>query len=206
MIQHISRHGFLGVPKIQNQEGTVVRVFEEFKFYYPVEITIEKESPLEGFPWLKPTDFLKTMSRMNDLSHLLGGKATLQEAEGVLTKFWGNYRAICPNHQLWKDVDEGKKDIKKCVPILLHGDEGVTYKKGGVLVLSFQGVLGYGTSKKPAPDHASGNELPLNFLGSGFHTRMLILVCPKDWGSKMYTFSFSSNKMYIDYNVWNMLC
>ena len=169
---------FWGCTK--DQEETVVRVFEEYKFYYPVEITIEKESPLEGFPWLKPTDFLKTMSSLNDMSHILGGKRTLKEAEGVLSKFWGNYKAICPHHQLWKDVDEGKKDIKKCVPILLHGDEGVTYKKGGVLVLSFQGVLGYGTSKKPAPDPAAGIEIPMNFLGTGFHTRMLILVCPKD--------------------------
>lgn len=125
-IQHISKYDFWIAPKIRDQEETVVRVFEEYKFYYLVEITIEKECPLEGFPWLRPTDFLKTMSRMNDMSHLLGGKANLREAEGVLTKFWGNYRAICPNHQLWKDVDSRKKDIKRCVPILLHGDEGVT--------------------------------------------------------------------------------
>ena len=60
--------------------------------------------------------------------------------------------------------------------------------------MSFQGVLGYGTSKKPAPDHAAGNEIPLNFLGTGFHTRMLILVCPKDWDSNVSFFIFFKEK------------
>ena len=163
----------------------VHEVFRLNNFYYPLEITTEETAPLAGFPWIKPSVFLKTMGRMNDLGHLLGGK-TLKEAAGTLQDFWAKYRALYPQHQLWPDVDSGRKKLSKCIPVLLHGDEGVTYKKGGVLVLSFQGALGFGSSKSKKVAEvrgelrASDHGIRLNFLKTGFQTRILICVCPKD--------------------------
>ena len=123
------------------------------------------------------------MYKNNDISHLLGGH-TLEEAEGMLLTFWSRFRRLFPKHQLWDDVQSKGKELKKCIPLFLHGDEGVHYRKSGLLVLSFQGVIGYGSSKRckdlEKKHGNAGQSIPINFLRTGFRTRMLILVCPKE--------------------------
>ncbi|CAK9002251.1 unnamed protein product [Durusdinium trenchii] len=137
------------------------------------------------------------MSKMNDLSHLLGGHS-LQEARGMLLSFWAKYRALFPQHQLWAEVESHRKTLDRCLPIFLHGDEGVTYKKGGVLVLSMQGAFGHGSraserAKRLEENYrALSDGIPLNFLRTGFQTRLLICVCPKDMYAE-------------DRRVWNAL-
>ena len=166
------------------QEDAVSAIFRSHRFYYPVELTTEEAPPLAGFTWLKPSNFLKAMYKNNDLSHLLGGYS-LTEAKGLLHNFWSKYRALFPRHQLWEDVDANRKDLSKCIPVFLHGDEGVHYRKSGLLVLSFQGVIGYGSSKRSKDleekFRATGEGVPINMLRTGFQTRMLVLVCPKEW-------------------------
>ena len=75
--------------------------------------------------------------------------------------------------------------MEECVPLYLHGDEGVTYKRGGVLILSFQSPLGFGTSKGDKDLSLNLQDLgeaglPLNFNKSGMYTRMLMVVCPEE--------------------------
>ena len=57
-------------------------------------------------------------------------------------------------------------------------------KKNGILVLSLQGAFGFGSSKRAAELgenlRAFGEGIPLNFLRTGFQTRILIAVCPKE--------------------------
>ena len=78
------------------QEEGVHQVFTDHKFYYPVKVTIEQTSPLEDFPWIRPTDFIKALHKTNDLPHLLGGY-TLKEAKPVLASFWAKYKAASRN-------------------------------------------------------------------------------------------------------------
>lgn len=175
------------------EEDAVHEVFRLNNLYYPVNISTEEAPPLLGVPWIRPSDFLGAMAKMNDLSHVLGGYS-LDEAKDKLASFWSKFRAICPEHQLWADVDSKKKDIHKCIPLFLHGDEGVTYKKGGVLVVSFQGAFGWGSSKRGREMEenyrAMGEGIPLNFLKTGFQTRMLIYVIPKEYmGSMLLSFN-----------------
>ena len=176
---------FLEPLQLMIKEYAVTSVFRLNGLYYPVDITTEESAPLNSFPWIKPSNFIRSMVRMNDLDHLLGG-FTLPQARGRLVDFWAKYRVLFPRHQLWEDVDAGRKDPACCVPILIHGDEGVTYKKNGLLVLSFQGVWGHGSSKRNVDYRAVDEGIPLNFLRTGFQTRMLICVCPKEyfWVSK----------------------
>ena len=152
-------------------------------YFYPVEISCEEASPLAGFCWLKPSNFIKTMANMNDLGHILGGHS-LREARDLLLSFWSKFRVLFPQHQLWSSVDAGEKKLERCLPIFVHGDEGTSYKKGGILIVSFQGAFGYGSSKR-AQDiqeryQAFGDSIPLNFLSTGFQSRMPIFVCPKE--------------------------
>ena len=169
------------------QEELVTSVFRENGMYYPVKIETVTSKPLDSlnFPWIPPSAFIRAMGANNDLGHILGGH-TLKEARGMLETFWSRYRAIYPKHGLWSDVDSHKKTLHRCIPIFVHGDEGVTFKKNGLLVISFQGCIGWGSSKR-SPEleenyRAAGQcGIPLNFLRTGFQTRILICVCPKDW-------------------------
>ena len=158
-------------------------MFRLNNFYYPVEVTVEEAEPLVSFPWIKPSSFLKAMAKMNDLHHLLGG-FSLHQAQPKLISFWTQYRQLFPEHQLWREVDAGRKPLSHCLPLFLHGDEGVTYRKDGLLVCSFQGVWGHGSSKSTARSPENYREtstgIPLNFLQTGYQTRMLICVCPKE--------------------------
>ena len=118
-------------------------IFRLHNFYYPVELTTEQTPPLTGLTWLKPSNFIRAMARNNDLSLLLGG-GKLEESKEKLLHFWGVYRTLFPEHQLWS----AQKPLEKCIPLFLHGDEGIHYRKSGLLVVSFQGVIGSGCSKR----------------------------------------------------------
>ncbi|CAL1127923.1 unnamed protein product [Cladocopium goreaui] len=125
------------------------------------------------------------MAQHRDLGHILAGFNSIADAKVMLRTFWTRYRKICPGFQLWQQLDQGVKKMEECVPLYLHGDEGVTYKRGGVLILSFQSPLGFGTSKGDKDLSLNLQDLgeaglPLNFNKSGMYTRMLMVVCPKD--------------------------
>ena len=170
------------VDGVSHKEEAVTAVFRLNNFNYPVDISVEEAKPLTGLPWIKPSNLLKTMAKLNDLHHILGG-FSLHAAKPKLLSFWSKYRVLFPRHQLWAEVDSGRKPLTHCLPLYLHGDEGVTYRKDGLLVVSFQGVWGIGSSKSarlPENYKASSTGIPLNFLLTGFQTRMLICVCPKD--------------------------
>ena len=160
-------------------------IFENFRLIYPVELSYLDNPPLKQFPWIKPSKLLQSMVLMNDMSRLLGGKRTILEAADVLTTFWSKYRTIYPKHQVWTQVDAGHKDVARMIPCYVHGDEGTTYKRGGVLLLSFQGAFGEGSRKRS--EEVAGRTrgegappIPLNFIRTGLQTRLLSIVCPKD--------------------------
>lgn len=171
------------------KEELVYKVFTKYKLLYPIPITGANESPLNGLPWLKPGDSLRVMAVRNDLAHLLGGFSTMAEAEQMLVTFWTRYRAVFPQFQLFSEVHDGRKQLKDCIPLYIHGDEGVTYKKRGVLIMSYQSPLGFGTSRRPQEmslnlENMGESGLPLNFLKCGMYTRILMVLCPKAVQSK----------------------
>ena len=139
-----------------------------------------------GFPWIKPSDFLRALGSNNDLGQVLGGRRTIEEAAGMLRLFWSRYEGIFPKHELFGEIRAGNKDPSRCIPMFIHGDEGTTYKKGGVLVLSLQGCIGFGSTKRSPEEVATNHypspkeEMPLNFMRPGMETRLLMAVCPKD--------------------------
>ena len=143
-----------------------------------MELTTEQEPPLTGFTWLRPSKLLRAMYRNNDIHRLLGGHS-LAEAKGMLLDFWAKYRALFPRHQLFSDTGPSRP-LHRCIPVFIHGDEGVHYRKSGLLVLSFQGVIGYGSSKRSKEVKEKPCSIPINFIRTGFQSRMLVLVCPKE--------------------------
>ena len=69
------------ILNFSSKEEAVQQVFRRFNFFYPVEVTTETTTPLEGFPWIKPSAFLATMCRMNDLGRVLGGATSKKPSQ-----------------------------------------------------------------------------------------------------------------------------
>ena len=55
----------------------------------------------ETYPWVKPTDFIKTMARCGDLGKFLGGKPSLKDAGPLLKEFWRRYKLAFPQHEVF---------------------------------------------------------------------------------------------------------
>ena len=86
------------------------------------------------FHFLRPSDFMKTMCATNDFTRLLGDKS-LADSRKTLSLFWSRYREHQPLHDVFTNKNHC---LDRCVPMYVHGDEGQTYKKKAVLIISFQ--------------------------------------------------------------------
>ena len=85
-----------------------MKVLKRENFFYPLEIEFAQEPPIQNFPWLPPSKFLHEMARMNDLSRVLGGRKTIDDAKDLLQEFWTLYRRLFPNHQVFAHVSQGQ--------------------------------------------------------------------------------------------------
>ncbi|CAE7334637.1 unnamed protein product [Symbiodinium sp. CCMP2592] len=94
----------------------------------------------------------------------------------MLESYWDNFKQLHPTHQIFNL----QVPLSRCLPVLLHGDEGTTYKRDGALVLSFQSPLGRGTSKNKVGNVAGDNKQLLNFVGHAFQSRFLIVAGLKE--------------------------
>ena len=139
-----------------------------------------------NYPWIKPSDFIRALAETNDLGRLLAGKTTLLDATGLLEEFWSRYQQVFPQHELFgpkgKHLPRGR-----CLPLYIHGDEGTTYKKSAVLLLSIQSPMGYGSRRRSTEVALTDFEkdlskagIPVNFLKTGLQTRFLCGVAPKE--------------------------
>ena len=163
------------------KESAVTSVFRANNFYYPVEVTTEVSPPLTSFPWIKPSNFLGAMSKMNDLDHLLGG-LSLKESRGRLVKFLGEIPTAVPTASavatswFWSERNS-----------ILHTSPTAWRRRSHLQeewTISFEFSGSYWTWMWQGVVHdnlrAQSDGVPLNFLRTGFQTRLLICVCPKD--------------------------
>ena len=133
-------------PPRQAEEQCVSSVLDKFRMRYDVPVELSTVGDFSDFPWIKPSDFLRTMARTGDFFRLLGGK-NIGEAKSTMKVFWDRYRKIVPHHGIFKSKLAGQ--LQNCLPLFCHGDEGTGYKKKGVLVVSFQSPFGYGGRHAP---------------------------------------------------------
>eukprot|EP00435_Cladocopium_sp_Y103_P022881 s1191_g5.t1 len=94
------------------------------------------------------------------------------------TEFWTTYKKIYPGFGLF---DDDTVDLSRCAAFFLHGDEGRTLKKGGMLVTSLQSALGRGYDQKRVrrPGEGGRDDLQVNFAGHSFTTRFILSAIPK---------------------------
>ena len=129
-------------------------------------------------PWIPPKDWFQFILRQGVWHHLAGVRADEMHLAGTLWEtFWSYYQELNPHFELFSKPGV---DYSRTVACYLHGDEGRTLKKSGLMVTSIQSALGYGFSPKRQKRSADGLPEPLvNYAGHTFCSRLVSFVIPK---------------------------
>lgn len=156
------------------EENIVSRVFARHGLRLDPELSYGQVGHDPKHPYVKVESLIKTLEKVGKLHKLIGlGEAcdTLQKAGPGLAKFWESFRHSNSGHEVFNGI----LDLSCCVPVYLHGDEGTTYKRDGVFVMSLHTPLGRGTlsNKLGRWDDSSGDP-HTNFAGHSFETRFLL--------------------------------
>ena len=125
-------------------------------------------------PVIFPSSYVKSLADHGKLCNLIGGQPLSR-----VTIFWEKLRPLRPQHPVYRLPKESWKHI---IPVYLLADEGRGFKKGQIMVLGSEPVLGYGCE---AEDEITTSEpVKMNFRGNTYKTRQLFTVVPKKLYSK----------------------
>ena len=128
-------------------------------------------------PWINPESWVKFLVK-NGLWPTLAGckRSDYQSSLDNWTSFWKAYEKINPTFELFRIPDV---DFSRCAGVLIHGDEGRTLKRNGLMVTSLQSILGQGYDCKRVGVQGDTNNLKVNFAGHSFTTRFVVSTIPK---------------------------
>lgn len=167
------------------EETVVARVFERHGLRLDVQISYARIGKEANYPYVRVESMVQALERRGKLYKLLGfGRElnTLEKCGDNLELFWSQFRKLHGSHEVFALSDSGQVQLRNCIPCYMHGDEGITYKKDGCLVLSFHSCLGAGTNSSRLGPVRDGEvaEPHLNFSGRVLETRFLIAALLRD--------------------------
>ena len=120
--------------------------------------------------------FLATTERLHFLTGTTDGGFRRQ----MCHEFWRRLEKLRPQLPIFQSAKDGQLCLEDVIPVVHHGDEGRTYRKSPLMVLSTHGILGKGSHQGPQ------KELPVNkdpqklhFLGSTILTHYVFAVLPQ---------------------------
>ena len=94
--------------------------------------------------------------------------------------FWNQFYKLNPHHPVFEESDFNENDWGYTIGLYIHGDEGRTLKKSGLMVTALQSCLGKGFDNKRLKRDAFGDFKPqVNFTGHTFTNRFVNFVMPK---------------------------
>ena len=160
---------------LDDAEEGVHKLFSKYRLTIPItpEVMNVGEQELRRLPYIRFSRWLRYLMDEELTEHICGVQE--DERPALLAEFWRRYRAVHPEHALFQMRDI---DLSACVPVFSHIDEGRTYKKQGLLILSVHGALGKGTrnykrrvgTKK---FHIKHNPMGMNYLGNTWGTQFM---------------------------------
>ncbi|CAE7666683.1 unnamed protein product [Symbiodinium necroappetens] len=137
------------------------------------------------YPMIRATDFIHLIDEQHFWTRLIG-QSSFSVGCQMMADFWARYRIIFPDYELFTRADRNEVDLNRCLPCLIHGDEGTHYKRSGIMIVQWQSVFGKGTSllgREAFADRLLGESNAKAFVnqrGVTFTTRFLLGVLPKD--------------------------
>ena len=176
------------IKNLQNAERDLNTLFQQEGLSLPIKPTFVTFG-LQDVPYLSLATWYSYL--LGSHPHLvLGGFSTNDwNASLLLDSFWKNFQCTAPDHAVF-DLHGGGNRLSRCLPFMLHLDEGVGLRKSAVLVLSMQPLFGRETAERyVAYRHEKDIHLRMtmamfhNCMGSTFLSRFLFTVMSK----KMYS-------------------
>ena len=168
------------------QETLVARAFAKHGLRLPVRISYADVGLGIDFPYLKVQSWIEALDKRGKLYKFIGlghpGESFASLGDS-LESFWQKFKLHHGGHDVFRLAEEGRMSLRQCVPVYIHGDEGITYKKDGCLCISMHCPFGRGTiSNKLGPlgRHDNVEEPHLNFVGHTFETRFLLAACLRE--------------------------
>ena len=132
----------------ENSERDVHRVVKKQRTSLNIPID-EMNVRGKSLPWINPRAWLEYIVS-HGLLYMLSGLQFENRhlVETYWTEFWARYETLNPDYGLF-DIDTiDRADYGRVIGLFIHGDEGRTLKKQGLMVTSIQSVLGSGFSSK----------------------------------------------------------
>ena len=127
-------------------------------------------------PWIDPRTWMEFIVKKG-LWPRLAGAPDANVAGEIWTQFWATYRKLHPGFQMF-GVDN--VDLSSTAAFAIHGDEGRTLKKQGLMVTSIQSCLGNGFDEKRIGRDGAGAWKPkVNFVSHSYTHRFVTSVIPK---------------------------
>ena len=168
-------HSESGVHKVLDEQDCKLAVPLQF-----VDLPTQKK-----VPYIRMTDWIFFLASTGRLHYLVGTSDVMKRRELCL-EFWRRLKQSRPDHPVYSSGKRaGREDtdrLRNTIPLLHHGDEGRTYRKSPLMVLSTHGVLGRGCSQAADQnkDNYTAQEDPmrLNFLGSTLTTHYIFAALP----------------------------
>ena len=173
-----SQSGISQWAKIQdkNSERDVQRLVKKQRTVLNVRIT---ELNIQGqhLPWISPKDWLRYILTHGLLYMLSGLQLDQRHLIGRTWKeFWTRYEILHPSFELF--FMDGI-NFETTIGLYIHGDEGRTLKRGGLMVTSLQSVLGNGFGSRRRKRPRDQDRLQINFAGHTYLTRFVTSVMAK---------------------------
>lgn len=130
-------------------------------------------------PYIKAASWIQALEKHGKLDKLFGlgpELNTLAKCGPAFRDFWAKFRPLNPGHEIFQKADQGLVDLSTCMAVVIHGDEGTTYKKDACMVFSFHGITGCGTISNRLGPVTDGDPIDFhtNYVGHAFQTRFLL--------------------------------
>lgn len=175
--------------RVVGKQGTCLKI--------PIsEIQVQGET----LSWISPRDWLRYIVNHGLLYMLSGLHYEEKHLVGAVWKdFWTKYEPLNSDHGFFYKPDA---NYERTIGLFIHGDEGRTLKRGGLMVTSIQSILGVGFDRKRLKRPRGANDigkLQVNFASHTFLTRFVVSVIPKtSYQSNPDYFHDTMDKLAID--------
>ena len=128
-------------------------------------------------PWISPKSWLQYIIN-NGLLYILSG-LHVQERDSVeqtWQDFWRKYEILHPMYSLFQSDNF---DPATTIGLYIHGDEGRTLKKGGIMVTSLQSILGWGLTRSVSRDPGTNESFRSTLRGIPLSRGLWWMLCLK---------------------------
>lgn len=127
------------------------------------------------FPWIDPRTWLGFIVKKGLWPRLAGAPDANVSAQ-VWKQFWSTYEKLHPGFHIF---DLENVDFENTAAFAIHGDEGRTLKKQGIMVTSIQSCLGNGFDEKRVGLDQGVCRPKVNFVSHSYTHRFVTSVIPK---------------------------